>query len=145
VIRLPGRHPPGSTSSPPPPLYSPWLPNPTGFLGEKPSYFSSPAGLVQCSRGKGCWGPSGMSATREAAGREGACRAAQSVPGARVDGRSRARQCHGSIFIPISLFSAALPDSGVLIVRGSTWGNSEAGVKAPGVHHCGAAEWGWGS
>lgn len=77
---------PGSTSSLPPPLYSPQLPNPAGFLREKPSYFFFPSRARAVFARRGCSGPSGMSAARDAAGREGACRATQSVPGARGRG-----------------------------------------------------------
>lgn len=86
MIRLPGRLPPGSTSSPPPPLYSSRLPNPAGFLGEKAKLLFFPGRARAVFARRGCWGPSGMSAARDAAGREGACRAAQSVPGARGRG-----------------------------------------------------------
>ena len=41
---------------------------------------------MQSLRGRGCWGPLGMSAERDAAGQEGACPAAQSVPGVRERG-----------------------------------------------------------
>jgi hypothetical protein len=63
-----------------PPLYLPWLPNPARFLGEKPSYFFFLSRARTVFTRKSCWGPSGMSAAREAMGPEGACRAAQSMP-----------------------------------------------------------------
>lgn len=56
------------------------------------------------------------------AGRSGTRRGVPSSPecaGSAGEGRRRARQCHGSIFIPRSLFSAALSDSGGLDGRGT--------------------------
>lgn len=49
-------------------------------------------------------------------------------------------------FIPIPSFSLPSPTPGPgRAGSGASWGRSEAGVKAPGVHPSGAAYWGWGS
>lgn len=110
--------------SPPPPaagsplatlralLPSPRPLNPSWFLREKRSYFSflCRAGAVFARRG--CRGPSGMSAPR---GTQWNGRGRAESAG---DGRRRARQCHGLIFIPTSLCWAATtrpsPGLGVL-------------------------------
>lgn len=73
--------------------------------------------------------------------------------GSAGEGRRRARQCHGLIFIPISLCCAAtlsacpgldVQGKGLLGCRGTFRGRGEPGVQRPRVHPCGAAECGWG-
>lgn len=71
-------------------------------------FFPCRAGTVFERRG--CRGPSGMSAAR-GAGRSGTGGGVPSSPecaGSAGEGRRRARQCHGLIFIPISLCCVAI-------------------------------------
>jgi hypothetical protein len=76
VIRLPGRLPQGSTSSSPPPSTRPGYLIPPGF-SEKNQVTFLPQ-QVSCSLRE--------EEDERRAGREGACRAAQSVPRARGEG-----------------------------------------------------------
>lgn len=93
-----------------------------GFSEKSQVTFFCPAGLVQSSRGEVA-GPLG---DERRAGREGACRAAQSVL-ERGGGEAPGASMSQLNIYTYTVVLAALPDSG-----------------APGVHPCGAEDCGWG-
>lgn len=135
----PRRYPPRA------PAFSAQAHEPARFSREKRSGFSfpaEPAGSVFPRRG--CRGPSGMSAPSRA-GRSGTGGGVPSSPecaGSAGEGRRRARQCHGLIFIPISWCGVAplppLPPRpgragrGAPGCRGTSRGRAQAAVEGTG-------------
>lgn len=146
AVRHPQRLPPGSCRLPSSAFTKPpWLPSARSCLLPGPLivlvlprkaellFFPWRAGTV-FARG-GCRGPSGMSAPRRAgrSGTGGGVPRSPECAGSAGEGRRRARQCHGLIFIPISLCCVApLPP---LLGRDAQGEGPRGAVGRSGVAH----------